>query len=145
LRDLYYHQPKSRETRLEPALRFLQGILKKRAAIFVMSDFFDTQYDEALRMLGRKHDVVSVVVRDALEQALPDIGLVDLLDNETDELVTVDTSSPAFRQGWERLCKEKDLERDRLLKKAQVDRVDVWVNGDFVDPLVKYFKSRQRR
>lgn len=145
LRDLYYHEPKSRETRLEPALRFLQGVLKKRAAIFVMSDFFDEKYDESLRMLGRKHDVVSVVVRDPLEQGLPALGLMDLWDNETDEIITVDTSSPSFREQWSQLWKLKELERDKLLRQAQVDRVDVWVNGDFVDPLVKYFKSRQRR
>jgi uncharacterized protein (DUF58 family) len=145
LRDLYYHEPKSRETRLEPALQFLQGVLKKRAAIFIMSDFFDSRYDESLRMLGRKHDVVSVVVRDPLEQSWPSMGLVDLCDNETGEIVTVDTSSAVFRQQWSDLYKEKELERDKLLRKAQVDRVDVWLDKDFVDPLVKYFKSRQRR
>ncbi len=145
LRDLYYHEPKSRETKLEPALRFLQGVLKKRAAIFVMSDFFDNSYDEALRMLGRKHDVVSVVVRDQLEQGLPPLGLMDLWDNETGEIVTVDTSSADLQKQWRELWSEKELERDKLLRQSQVDRIDVWVNGDFVDPLIKYFKSRQRR
>jgi uncharacterized protein (DUF58 family) len=145
LRDLYYHEPKSRETKLEPAIRFLQGVLKKRAAIFVMSDFVDEGYDEALRMLGRKHDVVSVVVRDQLERGLPALGLMDLWDNETGDIVTVDTSSASFQEEWRELWKQKDLERDRLLRQSQVDRVDVWVDEDFVDPLVKYFKSRQRR
>lgn len=145
LRDLYYYEPKSRETKLEPALMFLQGVLKKRAAIFVMSDFFDSHYDEALRMLGRKHDVVSVVVRDPLEQGLPSLGLLDLYDNETGEIITVDSSSEMFRNEWSERWKQKELERDKLLRQAQVDRVDVWLNEDFVDPLVKYFKSRQRR
>lgn len=145
LRDLYYHEPKSRETKLEPALRFLQGVLKKRAAIFVMSDFFDNSYDESLRMLGRKHDVVSVVVRDQLEKGLPSLGVLDLWDNETGEIVTVDTSSSSFQKEWGELWKSKEAERDKLLRQSQVDRIDVWVNGDFVDPLIKYFKSRQRR
>lgn len=145
LRDLYYHEPKSRETKLEPALQFLQGVLKKRAAVFIMSDFYDSRYDESLRLLGRKHDVVSVVVRDPMEQAWPAMGLVDLYDNETGEIMTVDTSSAAFRQQWIDLYREKEAERDKLLRQAQVDRVDVWLDKDFVDPLVKYFKSRQRR
>jgi uncharacterized protein (DUF58 family) len=145
LRDLYYHEPKSRETKLEPALRFLQGVLKKKAAVFVMSDFFDSNYDEPLRMLGRKHDVVSVVVRDQFERGLPSLGLMDLWDNETGEIVTVDTSSASFKKSWGDLWMAKDVERDKLLRQSQVDRIDVWVNGDFVDPLVKYFKSRQRR
>lgn len=145
LRDLYYYEPKSRETKLEPPIRFLQGVLKKKAAVFVMSDFFDSRYDEALRMLGRKHDVVAVVVRDRLEQGLQGVGLIDLVDNETGEIVTIDTDSTLFQKQWEQLWREKEAVRDKLLRQAQVDRVDVWVDRDIVDPLVKYFKSRQRR
>lgn len=145
LRDLYYHEPKSRETKLEPSLRFLQGVLKKRAAVFVMSDFIDNGYDEALRMLGRKHEVISVVVRDPLERELPSIGLIDLWDNETGQFMTVDTHSKDFRRRWRALAEQRELIRDKLLRQAQVDRIDVWMHEDFVDPLVKYFKSRQRR
>lgn len=145
LRDLYYHEPKSRETKLEPALRFLQGVLKKRSAIFVMSDFLDSGYDEALRWLGRKHEVVSVVVRDPLEKKLPALGLMDLWDNELGDVITVDTSSSAFQREWEQLRKKRDEERDRLLKKSQVERIDIWLNEDFVDPLIKFFKMRKRR
>ncbi len=143
LRDLYYHEPKSRETNLATSLRFLQGILKKRSAIFIMSDFIDGKYDESLRMLARKHEVVSVVVRDHHEEKLPEIGLIDLWDNETGEIVTVDSSSSAFQSEWLKLWKAKEAERDKLLRQAQVDRVDVWVDGDFVDPLIKYFKLRK--
>lgn len=145
LRDLYYHEPKSRETKIDNALKFLQGILKKRAAIFVMSDFIDSQFDESLRWLARKHDVVSVVVRDHLEQKLPDVGLIDLWDNETGEVLTVDTNSKSFQKQWAQLWKTKEEERDRLLKKSQVDRVDIWVDDNFVDPLIKYFKMRKLR
>lgn len=143
LRDLYYHEPKSRETNLDISLRFLQGILKKRSVLFIMSDFIDGRYDESLRMLARKHEVVSVVVRDHHEEQLPQVGLIDLWDNETGEVVTVDTQSSVFREQWLKLWKVKELERDKLLRQAQVDRVDVWVNGDFVNPLIQYFKMRK--
>ncbi len=145
LRDLYYYEPKSRQTKLEPALRFLHGVLKKRSALFIMSDFLDSQYDEALRWLGRKHEVVSVVVRDPLEKKIPALGLMDLWDNELGDVITVDTSSPAFQKEWEKLHQEREVERDRLLKKAQVERIDVWLNEDLVDPLVKFFKKRKHR
>lgn len=145
LRDLYYFEPKSRETKLEPALRFLQGVLKKRSAIFVMSDFLDSNYDEALRWLGRKHEVVSVVVRDPLEKKLPSLGLLDLWDSEGGDVLTVDTSSPAFQKEWEKLYHVRESERDRLLRKAQVERIDVWLDQDFVDPLIKFFKKRKTR
>lgn len=145
LRDLYYHEPKSRETKLEPALRFLHGVLKKRSAIFVMSDFLDSKYDEALRWLGRKHEVVSVVVRDPLEKKLPALGLMDLWDNELGDVITVDTSSSSFQREWDKLRKQRDDERDRLLKKSQVERIDIWLDEDYVDPLIKFFKMRKRR
>lgn len=145
LRDLFYFEAKSRQTRLEPALRFLQGVLKKRAAIFVLSDFMDSGYDESLRMLGRKHDVVSVVVRDPLEKGFPALGLMDLLDNETGQRQMIDTLSVAFRDQWQSIARSLDTERDRVLKRSQVDRIDIWLDRDYVDPLVQYFKSRRKK
>lgn len=145
LRDLYFFEPKSRKTAMDSALRFLLGVLKKRAAVFIMSDFMDDGYDESLRQLGRKHDVVSVVVKDPLEKGFPSMGVIDLVDNETGELLTIDTQSALSRKLWQQLAQNQDEERDRILRRSQVDRVDVWLGQDFVDPLVHYFKSRQKR
>ncbi|MEZ0393244.1 MAG: DUF58 domain-containing protein [Pseudobdellovibrionaceae bacterium] len=145
LRDLFYFKPKSRRTRLAAGLDYLQGILKKRSAIFVISDFMDEKFDQSLRLLGRKHDVTALVVQDRAEQELPDLGVVELQDAETGELVTVDTSSAAFRREFQmQLSKRKEI-RDRLLKQSQVQRVELDSSSNYVDPLIQFFKTRKRK
>ena len=145
LRDLYFFKPKHHRTDLSAALQHLQGVLKKRATVFVISDFMAENYDQKLRQLGRKHDVVALVVRDRLERELPALGVVDLQDAETGEIMTVDTTSKEFRATFSKEVKKRSDERDRLLKQSQVDRVDIEASGSFVDPLIEYFRRRRAR
>lgn len=145
LRDLYYFKPKSRKTKLQAALNHLQGVLKKRATVFLFSDFMDSGFDSGLRMLGKKHDVIAVVVQDKVEMSLPNVGLVEMQDAETGELMWVDTSSPVVRRDYEQAMKKTKDERDRLLRMSQVDRIDVNSDGDFVDPLIRFFRRRRAR
>lgn len=144
LRDLYYYKPHSSKTKIEVMAQYLQGLLKKRASIFVLSDFMDSGFEQSLRYLGRKHDVVACVVRDKFESQILDLGLLDCLDPETQELITVDTSSPEFRKHFQDEVKRRDLIRDRILRQARVDRIDILNNGNYADPLVAYFRQRKR-
>jgi len=144
LRDLFYFQPKSRRTKISEGLAYLQGVLKKRAAIFVLSDFFDEGFDQSLRLLGRKHDVTALVVQDHAELHLPNLGVVELQDSETEEILTVDTGSMSFREEFAQAVKKKKTLRDRLLRQAQVGRVDVNSSENYVDPLIEFFKRRHR-
>jgi uncharacterized protein (DUF58 family) len=143
LRDLFYFKPKSHETRLSTSLSYLQGVLKKRATIFLFSDFIDDNFDQALRLLGRKHDVVACVVNDAAEYDLPDMGVVDVQDAETGEIITVDTSAASFREEYSKAVLKRKEQRDRQLRLAQVERVDVKSSEDYVNPLVAFFKKRK--
>ncbi|MGZ3742869.1 MAG: DUF58 domain-containing protein [Pseudobdellovibrionaceae bacterium] len=142
LRDLLYYKPKSHETKISTALTYLQGFLKKRATIFMFSDFFDENYEQALRLLGRKHEVVACVVNDKAEGQLPDMGIVELQDPETGEVLTVDTSSEVFQRNYLREFKKRKDLRDKQLRLAQVERIDVNSNENYVDPLVAFFKKR---
>jgi uncharacterized protein (DUF58 family) len=144
LRDLFYFQPKSRRTKISEGLSYLQGVIKKRAAIFVISDFFDEGFDQSLRLLGRKHDVSAVVVQDHAELHLPNLGVVELQDSETGDILTVDTGSLSFREEFAQAVKKKKTLRDRLLRQAQVGRVDVNSSENYVDPLIEFFKRRRR-
>jgi uncharacterized protein (DUF58 family) len=146
LRDLFYFKPKSRRTRLSTGLDYLQGVLKKRAAIFVISDFMDQHaFDQSLRLLGRKHDVAALVVQDRFELELPDLGVIELQDAETGELVTVDSSSETFRRDFRSQLLQRKDKRDRLLKQSQVNRVELESSGNYVDPLIQFFKTRKRK
>ena len=143
LRDLFYYKPKSHRTKLSSSFSYLQGVLKKRATIFVFSDFMDQGFDQSLRLLGRKHDVIACVVNDAAEYSLPRMGVIDVQDAETGEVVTVDTSSPGFRAQYEEAVLKRKEQRDRLLRLSQVERVDVKSSEDYVNPLVAFFKKRK--
>lgn len=142
LRDLFYYQPKSHRTKLAAGLTHLQGVLKKRATIFVFSDFMDQGFEQSLRLLGRKHDVVACVVNDAAEYSLPKMGVIDVQDAETGEVLTVDTSSESFRRQYEEAVMKRKEQRDRQLRLSQVERIDVKSSEDYVNPLVAFFKKR---
>ncbi len=142
LRDLLFFKPKSSQTKMNTALQYLNGILKKRAAIFLFSDFVDEGFDKALRILGDRHDVVACVVQDMAEEELPHWGLVDLQDPESGEIMTVDTSAAVFRDSYKQSHRQRKALRDKMLRLAQVERVDVVTQGDYFDPLIKYFRKR---
>ena len=145
LRDLLFHKPKSQATNLSVSLEYLQGILKKKATVFIFSDFMDKGFEISLRSLGRKHDVISVVVQDSAEQDLPDMGVVDLQDPETGLILTVDTSSLEFRQTLKRQVLQQKEVRDKILRSSQVDRIDIVSNKNYFDPLISFFKKRHKK
>jgi uncharacterized protein (DUF58 family) len=145
LRDLYYFKPKHRKTKISSMVEYLQGILKKRATIFLFSDFLDDNFAESLKTFGKKHEVVAVVVRDPLEQNLPDIGLVTLQDPESGETAVVDSSDKNFRAAYAAEMDRRKKRVDEQLLKARVDRIDVFNPDDFVTPLVNFFKGHKKR
>lgn len=145
LRDLYYFKPRHTKTRIASMVEHLQGILKKRATVFLFSDFLDDNFGDSLKTFGKKHEVVAVIVRDPLEQALPDIGLVTLQDPESGETAVVDTSDRGFRQAYAAEMERRKRRCDEQLLKARVDRIDVFNPDDFVTPLVNFFKGHKRR
>jgi uncharacterized protein (DUF58 family) len=142
LRDLYFRQPRGRGTRISVALDYLQGILKKRSVIFVFSDFMDKSFAESMRRMARKHDVIACVVRDPAERRLPDAGLIDLEDPETGAVLTVDAGSPSFRSAYDSLVARQDAEREAELRRARVERVVTSTDGEFLEPLLAYFRAK---
>jgi len=145
LRDLFYHRPRSRRTSLQVALGHLAGILKRRSVIFVLSDFQDENFDSALRVLGRKHEVVAIVIEDPAEMKMPNLGLLEIQDSETGEALTVDTGSAAFRQEFAKHQQQRSDSRDRCLRQSQVDRVVLPASGDYTTPLIQFFRQRVLR
>lgn len=143
LRDLFYFKPKSNGTKLSAAFQHLHGILKKRASIFVFSDFMDEGFEKSLRVLGSKHEVVACVVQDPAEEKLPDLGVVEVQDAETGEILTVDTSSIEVQKQYAKEMYQRKEKRDRLLRLAQAERVDLKTAGDLTAPLIEFFRRRR--
>lgn len=143
LRDLLYFKPVGRKTNLSSTAAFLQGYLKKRATIFFMSDFFDQNYEQSLRFLAKKHEVVACVVNDPVEENFPDLGLIEFEDSESGERMLLDTTSLFTKERVKRNYNVQNEARDKMLKKSQVDKIVISTQGDFVQPLIAYFKRKK--
>lgn len=145
LRDILFFEPRSKKTKISEALEHLRAVLNKKTNIFIFSDFIDTNYERSLRFLGKKHDTVAVVVEDQFEFELPSMGLVEMQDAETDEIIAVDTSSPLFKKHYKEKTIEAKKIRDQELRKSGVGKIEIKTTNDFVDPLISYFKMRTRK
>jgi uncharacterized protein (DUF58 family) len=147
IRDLLAAQPTSKGTDLGLGLRTANHLLKRRAIVFLMSDFLTSgeSYVRDLRLTARRHDLIGVVLSDPLETTWPDAGTVMLRDSETGETAWGDTASSAWREGFRRGAEHFQAARDAALSQAQVDRIDVPTNGDYVLALTRFFQGRARR
>lgn len=145
IRELIDFKPESRRTNISEALRYLTNVLKKRAIVFVISDFVDNDFSKALQIANNKHDVVAIRVNDEREGKLPSIGLVNMKDAETGELVLVDTSSKRVRDHYEKWWKKTFLISRDQFRKSGVDFIDVSTNQDYVRPLMNLFRRREAR
>lgn len=145
IRDLLVFEPKGAGTDLAGALEYLTKLLSHHSIVFVISDFFAPEVERPLKLLAQRHDVVAVTVEDPSEQRLPDVGLVRLVDPETGDTVAVDTSDAGVRAFFaETVGRERD-ERRRLLRRLAIDEVPVRTDSGFIEPLLKFFRSRETR
>ncbi|MCH8031234.1 MAG: DUF58 domain-containing protein [Bacteroidetes bacterium] len=144
IRDLYVHEAASRGTNVKAALDHAHHMLNRRAIVILVSDFLDTGYDKALRTLAQKHDVVAIRLLDPREEALPKVGLLSLTDAETGRPVLVDTSSKTVRNAFSARAADREAAVQSALKRARVDTVTVRTDADYVEPLVAFFKRRNK-
>src|SRR5438105_12427172 len=139
-------RPRGRGTDLAAALGHLTTAQRRRAVVFVVSDFLAGGYEAALAVLARRHDVVPVVVSDPMEERLPTIGgLWPLADAETGELVLLDLSDVRTRRAYEARARERVETRDRMFRRLSLDAVRVRPGDDYVAPLAALFRARTRR
>lgn len=138
--------PKSPRTALAVGLDFLGHVAHHRSVSFLVSDFLSPQasYERALRIASRRHDVIPVVVSDPLESQLPAVGLVDLYDPETDELVVFDTSGPEAR-AFAAAAREQQVRRDALFRRLSLDAIAVSTDRPYLPALTTFFEARARR
>ena len=147
VRDLLAFEPKGRGTDIARALDELDATLSKRSVVCVVSDFLadgDDRGEASLARLRRRHDVIPIVVADARERELPDVGIIDLEDLETGEVVAFDTASRWVREGWSEVAAERNEARERLFRKAKAEPLVLETGADFLDRLRAYFLRRDR-
>jgi len=145
IRELLYHEPAGLGTDLAGALEHLNRATKRRAVVFVVSDFLASGYERAIRIAKRKHDVIPIIITDPREERLPDIGLIELYDSETGQTLLVDTSDDRLRRQYEQRSRRAADERDRLLRRMNIDTIHVRTGESFVEPLTRFFRAREAR
>ena len=145
VRDVLAWPAGARGTDLGAAFDYAARLLPHRSIIFVLSDFVTPAMDRALTRLSRRHDVIAVVLDDPAERELPDIGVARLVDAETGAIAEVDTSSTAVRARYAREIARERTERQTLLRRLAVDEVEVPLERGYVDPLMRFFRTRETR
>lgn len=137
------YKPKSLRTNLQNSLEFASKTIKRKSIVFIVSDFNDeTKFFKPLKILRRNHDVIALKIIDPREQQLPDIGLIELEDQETGEQILVDTSDKQFRESYSQLILTKNSQFFLEMKRHKVDAVSLSTEEDFAIPIRKLFKKR---
>jgi uncharacterized protein (DUF58 family) len=143
IRELIEFQPKSKKTDLSQALKFLSATQKKKAIVFLISDFMvEEDYEKTLKIAGKKHDITGIRVYDIREEKMPNIGIVEMEDAESGEIIVVDTSSNSVRMNYEKNYHDKVNYFKEIFSKCGSGIVNTRVDESYVTKLLGYFKSR---
>ena len=145
LRELLYFHPEGRGTDVAGALGYLARVVRRRAVVFVVSDFFDTGYQKALAVAGRRHDTVVIRMGDPRERELPAVGYIELEDAETGEQLTVNVSDPAFREAFDHDVTETRTTLEREFRKTGIDVIELSTDRPYADRLMRFFRQRAKR
>jgi uncharacterized protein (DUF58 family) len=144
IRELLNFKPVSTGTNITEALRFLINAIKKRSTAFLISDFMDDNFEDALKIASKKHDLVGLKIYDLRETELPSIGLVKLLDAESGQDIWIDTSDSYIRDTYRHSWRKSNEDMAEMLSRFGVDYVSISTGEDYVKPLINLFKRRAR-
>jgi uncharacterized protein (DUF58 family) len=145
IRELLYFKMPRRETNISLALDYVAKVTRKKATVFLVSDFIGTDFKKSLSLLNKRHDVIAVPVCDRVEISMPAVGLIEFQDAETGELILVDTSSRKFRNQYGDRSARRFGELKNMLRSVNVDCVPVSTDKPYVQDLVQFFHTRHRR
>ncbi len=133
------------ETDIAGALEYLSTISKRRAVVFLVSDFLAEGYEQQLRIANKRFDIVAITIRDPREITMPSVGMIELQDAETGEVLLVDTRDANVLKGFEVLNAEQAQEHSRLFRSMNVDEIPIRTDESPVDPIMRFFRLRERR
>jgi len=142
IRELLEFAPKSDKTDIANALKFLSNVMKKKAIVFVLSDFMDTDYRDTLRIAAKKHDLTGIRIYDKSEETIPNLGMVQMEDQETGELLLVNTGSKSVRNHYSNYHRERADYFMDVFAKSGAGALSCRVDESYVKKLLGYFKRR---
>ena len=142
IRELIEFKPKSQKTDMAQALKFLSSTQKKKAIVFVISDFMSADYEQTLKIASKKHDITGIRVYDMREEKMPNIGMVSMQDAETGQVQWINTGSKSVRLNYEKYYQDKINYFKETFSKSGAGVVNTRVDERYVTKLLGYFKSR---
>ncbi|MDG2422918.1 MAG: DUF58 domain-containing protein [Phycisphaerales bacterium] len=145
IRELLAFEPEGTGTNLDAAMEYLTRIQKRKCVAFLVSDFEDEGWERAAQVASRRHDLIAVDIHDPRESELPDVGLVELEDNETGQLVLVDTSSAKVRRAISEASSERLEARRQWMLRNRIDQLALDTDQPFVETLSQFFRAREAR
>jgi uncharacterized protein (DUF58 family) len=144
IREMLYFEPKSRGTNVGAALEYLSRVVRRKAVVFLISDFVAPDYSMPLRVANKRHDLIAITITDPAEDEIPPVGLVHLVDAETAEERLVDVADPNTQESFRRRRREAAGRRQRLFRKYRVDSIDVGTERPYTEALISFFRRRER-
>lgn len=145
IREVLSFEPQGKATNIRQALEYFNHTIKKKAIVFLISDYIDGGYDKILRIVGKKHDLIGIVLCDPREKSLPKAGLIKFRDAETGEIRYLDTSDNIVQKSISEENKQWTEYRRQLFLTSRLDSIDIETSGSYIKPLVDFFKLREKR
>ncbi len=142
IRELLEFEPKSKKTDLSQAIKYLSNVMKKKAIVFVLSDFITDGYEQTMKIAGNKHDITGIRIYDQREESIPSLGIVEMEDEETGELMLVNTSSKKIRNNYASYYNERVAYFKETFNRSGAGVIDVRTDESYVKKLLGYFKRR---
>ncbi len=145
IRELIEFKPENTGTDIGGALAYLTNVIRKKAIVFIMSDFISPDFEKPLKIAGSKHDTIAMQIYDESEESLPDLGIIKINDAESREEMWIDSSSSKVRNEYSRWWELKEKELKFLFNKNKIDMIKIRTNESYISPLMNFFKKRESR
>lgn len=145
IREILFYKPQESRTDLSIGLEYLSRIIKRRSTVFLISDFLTDDFEKALHVANRKHDIIAISITDPREVTMPDVGLIELEDAETGEFALLDTGSSGVRNDFYNDVQRHHGKLRNLFRSIGVDHIEVLTDRSYIEPITRFFKMRARR
>ncbi len=145
IREVLSFEPEGKTTNIKTALEYMNNAIKKKSIAFLISDFMDNGFEKILKIVGRKHDLIGIVLDDRREKEIPVLGLVKFVDAETGQERWIDTANQSVRQRINMNRLEREKKRKSLFISSGLDSIEISTGSNYIQPLVQFFKRREKR
>jgi len=145
IREMIYHKAKDRKTDISIALEHIQKVLKRKSIIFLLSDFWDDSYQQTMKLINKKHDLINIQILDKAEIAIPKLGMVKFHDAETQKSAWIDTNNKQVQNISTKYIQNKNKVIKEFCKKNKIDFISIDTAEGYLNPLEQFFRTRIHR